>query len=241
MIHLGHDCSVREVVEAAVQDVQGVASAYQAATSSTSSSWSTARRARRRARSISAAGRRHRPRAGSNGWPPRVSDLPPRTASASAWVRSRRMVAACDVDPRTRAFVVEPRTRWWPGDRALARVMTGPRLQVARPLDPAVGGPRPARARPGHHRDRWVRQVLAHRRFCPAAAGRPAGQDARHGSSPWTQPPSWRWRLLVRRPIRMNAPAAGRTASARFATARRPRSRRTGRRSSPRRSGFRIW
>ena len=195
MVHLGHDRSVEDVVTAALQeDVQGVAVSLlpgrprrvlhlprRAARPSAVAGHvqvfgggggvivpEEIAGARRRRRTDLLARRRPAPR-------PAGDDQRARRRRATSTSRPRRVDLAA---LRAGAQV------------ALARAITVARDGSRRGpgLGRARGGRRAARADPGHHRHRWIGQVLAHRRARTPIPTGPAGQGSASPCSPSTRP-----------------------------------------------------
>ena len=206
VIHLGHNRSVQEVVDAALEeDVQGVAvSSYQGG---------HVEYFEYLVESLRAQGADHIKVVGGGGGVI-VADEIARLRQSGVTIFSpedgQRMglvgminsiVADCDVDLwATKQATAEAVIA---GDRfAIARAITG--AEQGNLSDELLEKLRTAAqshsdSGPGHHRDRGVGQVVADRRAGAPFPGRPAGQAADRGGRGRPDPPA-RWRRLVGRP-----------------------------------------
>ena len=209
VVHLGHNRSVDEVVDAAIcEDVQGVAiSSYQGGHVEYFE-YLVDLLAERGAGHVHVYG-------GGGGSSSRPRS---RGCASTACGSSRRRTASGSASRRWS-------TRWWPtatprlADLEPASwdgLLTGDRLTLARALTMAEVGALPAAVRElvggvtrqvpvlgitGHRR---VGQVLAHRRAAAPVPARPGRQGADRGARRRPDPPARRWRLLGDR-IRMNS------------------------------------
>ena len=206
VIHLGHNRSVREVVDAAMQeDVQAVAiSSYQGGHVEYFEYLASSARAGGAGAHPGLRRRRRRHRAGGDRAPGRVgsADLLPRgRPAAGPGGHDQRTSASADVDlgraagtGRRRVLAGRADARWRARSPPAGRDAAG-----RRPADAGATRPPPAGSGARHHRHRRVGQVLPHRRADPPAAHRPAGQAA-HGGAGHRPDPAPGRRRAARRP-----------------------------------------
>ena len=206
VIHLGHNRSVQEVVDAALEeDVQGVAvSSYQGG---------HVEYFEYLVQSLRAAGADHVKVVGGGGGvivPAEITRLRESGVTIFSPEDGQKMglvgminsvVADCDFDPwEKRRTDVDSVLA---GDRlAIARAITGRRDRAARrgDTDPhPAGRGRTHHPGPRHHRHRRLGQVQPHRRAGPPVPGRPAGQAAHRGHRGGPDASQGRWRA-ARRP-----------------------------------------